>query len=57
MKFVFFCISLTLKSQICHIFFRVVWIYFLDPNDTSVYTIGESTFTKVLDFMNPHSEI
>ena len=26
------------------------------PNVTSVYTIGESIFPKVLDLMNPHSE-
>ena len=29
---------------------------FAGQNITSVYTIGESIFPKVLDFMNPYSE-
>ena len=31
-------------------------MHLLAPNVTSVYTIGESIFPKVLDLMNPHSE-
>ena len=31
-------------------------MHLLTPDVTSVYTIGESIFPKVLDFMNPHSE-
>ena len=32
-------------------------MHFLAPNVTSVYTIGENIFSKVLDLMNPHSQI
>ena len=28
----------------------------LAPNITSIYTIGEGIFPKVLDLMKPHSE-
>ena len=34
----------------------VLWMNFLASNVTSVYTIGESIITKVLDLMNPDSE-
>ena len=32
-------------------------MYFLTPNVTSVYTIGERISLKVLDLINPHSEV
>ena len=31
-------------------------MYLQAPNVTSVYTISESIFPKVLDLINPHSE-
>ena len=34
----------------------LVWMHFLAPHFTSVYTLGESIFPKILNLMNPHSE-